>query len=71
MKLLVTYIFSTSLLPRPSQAQISSPTPYARKPSAYVSLSMCTNTKQKAKLQITSQKLIGTLKFYGIIRDIH
>ena len=59
------------MLPRPSQAQISFPVPFARTPSVYVSPSMCTHTKQQAKLQIPSKKLIGTLKFYGIIRDIH
>ena len=48
-------VFSTSFLPRPSQAQISSPAPYARTPSAYVSSSMCTHTKQQTG-KITNYK---------------
>jgi hypothetical protein len=48
-------VFSTPLLPVPSQAQISSSAFYSLTPSTYIHLSMCeikfhTHTKQQAKL---------------------
>jgi len=48
-------VFSTSLLSRPSQAQTSSPVSYVLTPSAYVSPSMCTHTKQQTG-KITNYK---------------
>jgi len=48
-------VSSISLLPHPAQAQISSSAPYARKPSAYVSPSVCTHTKQQ-RGKITNYK---------------
>jgi hypothetical protein len=55
MKLLSYIVFSTSLLPRSAQARISSPAPYARKRSAYVSPSVCTHTRQQTG-KITNYK---------------
>ena len=56
--LLIIAVFSTSLLPHPSQAQIFSSTPHSLTPSTYVSPSISatkchTHTEQQVLCQLT------------------
>ena len=71
-------VFSTPLLPSPSQVQIFSTALYSQTPSAYVPLSMCetkfhTHTKQQVKLQFCISWYIWAAKWKtrnSVLNDI-